>query len=521
MIDQFNCAGCHLIRPGVYEFKPSDTAKERLSAAYRLQSAPMKEQGEIVFKNHINWIGRNPVGGDRLTAYGVQPRVEKDLFKEDVPIEDQKGYSYLTLRLSEALRFNGENKKIDNIPASAPIFIPIADLTDDPAALNSQADFDRVMGASAPLGGAFADLLVPYLIRKDAKKYLKTPDGDSSEARGSLPPVLIGQGERTQPDWLYDFLLNPQKVRRMAILQMPKFNMSKDEARALTDYFAGVTRQINPGIGLQYPYQAIAQHEDLDGDYWRKKNAEYVARLKQAKAVDAAGKPVKSDDGKPMTAYEQRVAAYKPVWEQLRKEQEKTLQDKIKKAEGALSATAKGKTDAEKKAADAKGADKQKLQEEVDALALTLKTIAADKEQLEKSLGALDEKSLRKNWEEKEAYVADGYRLLVSRKLCLQCHPIAEFTASEAVKQGPPLALASQRLRPDWIERWVDKPQRFVPYSSLMPPYFDKNKDQYQQLHAGPALEQIETLRDVLMNFSRVSNLPINRIYDPDQPAGK
>ena len=37
-------------------------------------------------------------------------------------------------------------------------------------------------------------------------------------------------------------LLNPQPVRKMAVLRMPKFNMSPDEARTLVDYFAAVER---------------------------------------------------------------------------------------------------------------------------------------------------------------------------------------------------------------------------------------------------------------------------------------
>ena len=65
------------------------------------------------------------------------------------------------------------------------------------------------------------------------------PDGDSSRARAAVPPILLGQGERTQPKWLYQFLLNPEPIRKMVVLRMPKFNMSPDEAQTLVDYFAG------------------------------------------------------------------------------------------------------------------------------------------------------------------------------------------------------------------------------------------------------------------------------------------
>ena len=80
-----------------------------------------------------------------------------------------------------------------------------------------------------------------------------------------VPPVLAWQGERTQPDWLYQFLLDPTKVRELTVLRMPKFNMSDEEARALVDYFGAVGKHVNPNIDLKYPYPKVPQHADLRG----------------------------------------------------------------------------------------------------------------------------------------------------------------------------------------------------------------------------------------------------------------
>ena len=91
--------------------------------------------------------------------------------------------------------------------------------------------------------------------KKNPKDFARDADGDSARGRLLVPPSLIGQGERTQPDWLYQFLLNPHPVRKMSVLRMPKFNMSKDDARALVNYFAAVERMHNPGIGLTFPYE--------------------------------------------------------------------------------------------------------------------------------------------------------------------------------------------------------------------------------------------------------------------------
>ena len=43
----------------------------------------------------------------------------------------------------------------------------------------------------------------------------------------------------------------------------------------------------------------------------------------------------------------------------------------------------------------------------------------------------------------------------------------------------------------------------------------------FEALHAGVARDQIQALRDALMNYPRVSSVPVNRLYNPDRPAGK
>jgi cbb3-type cytochrome oxidase cytochrome c subunit len=361
---------------------------------------------------------------------------------------------------------------------------------------------------------------MPYLAKRDPKKYPVDPDGESAEARAALPPSLIGQGERTQTEWLYQFLLNPTKVRKLAILQMPKFNMSKDEARELVNYFAAVTRQVNPGIGLSYPLESIPQRDDIDrpDGYWAKKTAEYVARLKKMDAYDMDGKVIKGKNGKAMKAYEQRVAEYAPIWEKLSKQQEASIKADLKKLETVNDARKKDLEAKEKALKDKKDAE---LQKEVDALQAAIKDYPAEKQKLEGALKKLDAKNLQEAWEANEAYAADSYRMLTSRKLCAQCHQIGNIAPSEKDKQGPPLALANQRLRPGWVENWVNKPQRFVPYASLMPTYFSDREMKWQPLHAGVAREQLEAVRDVLMNFPRVAEMPINRLHNPDLPADK
>jgi len=61
------------------------------------------------------------------------------------------------------------------------------------------------------------------------------------EAWGWVPPPLLGEGEKVQPEWLRDYLLQPKPIRPATVLRMPRFNMSPAEAAKLADYFATAT----------------------------------------------------------------------------------------------------------------------------------------------------------------------------------------------------------------------------------------------------------------------------------------
>jgi cbb3-type cytochrome oxidase cytochrome c subunit len=513
VLDKYNCNGCHLIRPGVYDFKLGPKTLARLDFAYKAQEGLINKLGVINFPNQNIWVGRNPVGADRLTAHGVHPALREIANQDDVM------EPWMLLTLSEALKYTDDKTVVKNVPSSTPVFIALEDLHPNPASIKSDADLDRYFGSAKPFGGAFSDLLVPYLAKRDPKKY-PLSEGDSADARASLPPVLIGQGDRTQADWLYQFLLNPQKVRKLAILRMPKFNMSKEEAKVLVDYFAAVSRQTNPGVGLPYPFESLPQQDDIDSPYWRQKTKEYVARLRKTKATDMDGKLVKGKDGKEMTSFQQRVEELTPLWEKISKQQEAALKAELQKL-GDLAKVRADEIEAKTKLLKTEKGKEADLQKEIDLLKQMLKDGVEEKIKLAAALERLDVKTLQEAWEEKEAYAADAYRMLTSRKLCLQCHQVGSFAPSEKDKQGPPLALASQRLRPNWVVTWVNQPQRLVPYSSLMPSYFSEKELKWQPIHTGPALEQLHALRDVLMNYPRIADLPINRLYNPDLPADR
>ncbi len=68
------------------------------------------------------------------------------------------------------------------------------------------------------------------------------------------PPDLLGQGFKTQPAWLFEYLKNPafvtaygpdgsDRVRPWHSLRMPTFGFTDEEARAVVHYFSALSRQ--------------------------------------------------------------------------------------------------------------------------------------------------------------------------------------------------------------------------------------------------------------------------------------
>jgi len=61
------------------------------------------------------------------------------------------------------------------------------------------------------------------------------------------PPVLNGEGEKVQPDWLFSFLESPTPIRPWLKVRMPTFRFDNKEADTLVNYFTGLSN-------IQVPY---------------------------------------------------------------------------------------------------------------------------------------------------------------------------------------------------------------------------------------------------------------------------
>jgi hypothetical protein len=249
------------------------------------------------------------------------------------------------------------------------------------------------------------------------------------------------------------------------LLRMPRFNMNDEEAMNLVNYFASVTRLENPGIGLVSPYVTIKQQDDL---YWQSQTRNYVARLGKDKVA-------------------KKAEEMRPVWLARAEEQRSEIDRRIKASQTALTAA---KNDEEKTRINKEIADLQK-------------TSTCLKEQIAKK----DFPEFRKQWEDKEIYAIDAYRLLAHpTSPCLGCHQAGSVPAQEA--KGPPLQISFDRLRPEWTEEWLANPKRLFPYDPIMPQNFPRGSNNLPELFDGDALQKITAIRDVLMNWPKIAEMP-------------
>jgi mono/diheme cytochrome c family protein len=464
VLDKFNCAGCHQIRPGLFELlrndedmpvgaepqyaTPAQKLAQRLDQAHRNASLSSLTESDQPFPEHNAWTGVPSPLPDRLLLYGqsIPP-----------PSEDYE----LWIRLTQAFRYTrpgaSGQKEAKDIPAGEYVALANRD----------------VLSRTEAYGGEFANLLVrnKYLTTLYGQSYPTLGNGESPESRKALPPPLLREGEKTQPGWLFQFLRHPTKIRPVTILRMPRFNMSDDEAMDLVNYFAAVDRINNPSIGLTYPYVPPARQRDEL--FWQAKSQEYSRTLKEKNLEQG------------------RLTALQPLWDLL-------YAERLGRAEAAVKTA---------KEAEDKETDKDKKKAAEDARKAAEAELAKLKDK------AAYDQAERAQWLGSEAYASDAYRLLASYTRCLNCHAVGPQPPTQAI--GPPLELAATRLREDWLERWIASPQRLLIYPDgmhAMPPNFVSNKEAWPEF-AGTMRQQATAVHDVLVDYPKVSELPVNRNY--------
>jgi hypothetical protein len=229
-IDKFNCAGCHILSGDQLKlaFAQDEFSPQTVSDLYpflRPDFSPksLAASGQTDRRNlfHATIEGIPTLGKDGW------PRVV-DL--EGVPIEGDEPYNPAEVGYA-----------IDLMKPTLVGGSPY--LTGQGPVVALQRQIEKHHPSQ---GGVLTKYLLPRVTAMESEV---NPNASGAEAYSWLPPPLMGEGSKVQPNWLNDFLLEPYAIRPATFLRMPKFNMSKQEAADLVNYFAA---QDN----AEYPYEA-------------------------------------------------------------------------------------------------------------------------------------------------------------------------------------------------------------------------------------------------------------------------
>ena len=109
------------------------------------------------------------------------------------------------------------------------------------------------------------------------------------------------------------------------------------------------------------------------------------------------------------------------------------------------------------------------------------------------------------------ATVAVGKNLF-EKWQCVKCHVVAgKLPNQDPANMAPDLAKVPERLRADWIARWLADPGRIAP-GTRMPANFptDPSENAYPEILGGDQKKQIEAVRAYLLTLGR-----------PAPPAGR
>ncbi|MFO0868227.1 MAG: hypothetical protein U0935_04710 [Pirellulales bacterium] len=254
VLDKYNCAGCHVLRPEAWNvaFAAGEMGEQAQVNQYPYLSAHFSS-AEIAASAKSDSAGRvhtRVTGMPALNDADAQP-VVYDV--EGDPVDNDGEYPASSVSypfdlwqpaLIEGHKYEPGVMQL-NLPAS------------------------KLMQRYPAEGGVLARYLLPHVIKREKQV---NPAAKGTESWAWVPPPLVGEGAKVQSDWLHSFLLNPYPIRPAVVLRMPRFNMSSQEAAELAEYFA---RQ----DGVEYPYTATEQRKP---DYLAAKDAAYQQQLQQA-----------------------------------------------------------------------------------------------------------------------------------------------------------------------------------------------------------------------------------------------
>ena len=88
------------------------------------------------------------------------------------------------------------------------------------------------------------------------------------EALNDAPPRLIGQGAKTQPQWLHSFLQNVHELRPWLKIRMPSYPLTDHSTTALVDYFSSASQEMSQWLANWTEPIEKYRTDNPDDNHW-------------------------------------------------------------------------------------------------------------------------------------------------------------------------------------------------------------------------------------------------------------
>jgi cytochrome c551/c552 len=104
----------------------------------------------------------------------------------------------------------------------------------------------------------------------------------------------------------------------------------------------------------------------------------------------------------------------------------------------------------------------------------------------------------------------DAMNIVASGDYCVKCHLVGDYEPEgDDRAKAPNLSVVGERLRPEYMRRWIANPVQILPYTPMpVNIKYDANDPEFlggvdQLLYRGTSVEQVDALVDLLMNYPR------------------
>ncbi|MBL8014040.1 MAG: c-type cytochrome, partial [Candidatus Omnitrophica bacterium] len=104
-------------------------------------------------------------------------------------------------------------------------------------------------------GGAIKNSVVDWLVKYQGKD----PNDAKASSTSFSPPNLIGEGQKVQTQWLFDFIHKPETIRPWLSVRMPTYYFDASQINTIVKYFSYLDQEEFPFVEPYHAHSVSAE----------------------------------------------------------------------------------------------------------------------------------------------------------------------------------------------------------------------------------------------------------------------